>query len=325
MSAAARRALVLAILAWGLAAPALAAGERYALVVTGASGGDPYDEQYQRWASGLEQALVGSLGFPRDHVTVLTESAAAPSRQATAANVRQALTSMARIGSEDVLFVMLIGHGTFDGRDAKFNLVGPDLEAAEWAHLLAPVRGRVVVVNGASASFPFLARLAGPRRVVITATDSEAQRFDTVFPEFFIRALTDGSADLDKNGRTSIWEAFVGATGNVRRYYQQQGTLPTESGLLDDTGDGIGHEAGGGGDEGLEASGWYLDVPPAGAAPTDRDLVRLLQQKAALEAELSDLRVRRAFLSTAEYQAEFERIMVSLARVSRDIRSRGGS
>ena len=103
--------------------------------------------------------------------------------------------------------------------------------------------GRVVVVNTSPASFPFLERLAGPRRIVITATDSAAQRFDTVFPEYFIKAFAEDAADLDKNGRVSIWEAFAAAADGVRRHYQQRGQLATERPLLDDNGDGVGHEA----------------------------------------------------------------------------------
>ena len=138
---------------------------------------------------------------------------------------------------------------------------------------------RLVVVNTASAAFPFLERLAGPRRVVISATDSAAQRFDTVFPEFFIRAFEDTAADIDKNGRVSIWEAFAATTASVRRYYQQQGTLATERGLLDDNGDGVGHESVGSSDDGKAASSIYLDEPTPGAPPTDEVLVQLLQQQ----------------------------------------------
>ena len=95
-----------------------------------------------------------------------------------------------------------------------------------------------------AASFPFLEHLAGPQRIVITATDSVAQRFDTVFPEYFVRALTDPAADLDKNGRVSVWEAFAAASMGVRRYYTQRGQLATERALIDDNGDGVGREAG---------------------------------------------------------------------------------
>ena len=223
---------------------------------------------------------------------------------------------------DDLLLVVLIGHGTFDGVDAKFNLVGPDLESAEWAELVArPARPRRRRQH-ASASFPFLERLTGPRRVVITATDSVAQRFDTVFPEYFIKALQDDGADIDKNGRISIWEAFTAATADVRRHYQQRGQLSTERALLDDNGDGVGREAGGAGDDGSLASRIYLDEPLPGAPPTDEVLLKLLQKRASLEAEVEELKIRRSFLPPAEYQKEFERLMIELARVKRDIRAR---
>ena len=160
---------------------------------------------------------------------------------ATAANVRQHLTTVRRAMTRDYfLFIVLIGHGTYDGVDAKFNLVGADLESAQWAELVAGLPGRVVVVNTSSASFPFIERLTGDRRVVITATDSVAQRFDTVFPEYFIKAFRSDAADIDKNDRISIWEAFIAATGEVRRHDQRRGQLATERALLDDNGDGVG-------------------------------------------------------------------------------------
>jgi hypothetical protein len=148
------------------------------------------------------------------------------------------------------------------------------------------------------------------------------QRYQTVFPEYFIKAFADDAADLDKNGRVSIWEAFAAATAGVRRHYQQRGQLSTERALLDDTGDGIGGEAGKPGENGSLASRIYLDVPIPGAAPTDEALLRLLQRKAVLEAEIEDLRIRKTFMPAAEYAAEFERLMIELARVSRDVRVR---
>jgi chorismate mutase len=182
-----------------------------------------------------------------------------------------------------------------------------------------------VFLNTASASFPFVERLAGPGRIVVSATDSTAQRFDTIFPEFFIRALESEAADIDKNDRISIWEAFVAATASVRRHYQQKGQLATERALIDDNGDGIGHEGTAAADDGRVASGVYLDEATPGAPATDTELVRLLQRRAALEMEVDELKVRRQFLAPAEYQTELERIMVALARVQREIRARRGS
>jgi hypothetical protein len=221
--------------------------------------------------------------------------------------------------------VVLIGHGTFDGVDAKFNLVGPDLGSTAWAELVEGISGRVVVVNTTSASFPFIEGLSGPRRVIITATDSAAQRFDTVFPEYFIGAFQQDTADVDKNGRVSLWEAFAAAAAGVRRHYQQRGQLATERPLLDDNGDGVGNEASHPGEDGALASRTYLDEPIPGAAPTDPQLVKLLQRKAALEAEVEELRVRRTFMPAAEYAQEFEKLMIELAQVSHDVRKRIGS
>lgn len=296
--------------------------QRFALIVTGAAGGPEYATQYARWSDDLAKTLVESLKFDADRVTVLSDSPQ-PALASTADNVRRLIGSIRdRMTRDDILLVVLIGHGTFDGTDAKFNLVGPDLESADWAGLVRPLPGTVVVVNTSSASFPFLERLTGPRHVVITATDSAAQRFDTVFAEYFVRGLIDPTADLDKNGRISIWETFASVSGAIRRHYQQRGQLSTERALLDDNGDGVGKDAGDPGDDGSLASRTYLDESLPGAAPTDEVLLKLLQKKATLEADVEDLKIRRAFLSREQYAQEFERLMIELAQVAHDIRAR---
>ena len=309
-------------LVWLFATATVAsAQQRHALIVTGATGGPLYAVQYREWSETLAKTLE-ALKFEQARVVSLSEGEP-PDRDATAANVRRHLATFRRtLARDDLLLIVLIGHGTFDGVDAKFNLVGPDLESAEWAALLRAMPGRLVLVNTAAASFPFLERLTGPRRIIISATDSVAQRFDTVFPEHFITALSDDGADIDKNARISIWEAFAFACAGVRRYYQQRGQLTTERPLLDDNGDGIGREAGAQGEDGSLASRTYLDEPAPGAPPTDEVLLQLLQKRAALEAEVEELKVKKAFMQPLEYAAEFERLMIQLAKVSRDVRQR---
>lgn len=305
-----------------LCTPETASAERFALIVAGASGGEEYAQQYGQWSKTLSTILLERMKFDPSNVTVLTDSND-ERRKAAAVNVRQAFASIRqKMTAGDLLFVVLIGHGTYDGVDAKFNLVGTDLESAQWSELVSNLPGQVVLVNTTSASFPFLERLKGERRIVITATDSVAQRFDTVFPQYFVDAFADEPTDIDKNGRVSIWEAFAAATTGVRRFYQQRGQLATERALLDDNGDGVGREAAGSGEDGSVASRTYLDQPVPGAAPTDEVLLQLLQKRASLEAELEELRIRRSFLPPNEYQKEFERIMIELARVSRDVRQR---
>ena len=309
-----------AVLAVLLLAVPVAASDRYALIVSGANGEATYSEPYGQWRQSTVTALLEKLEFDDAKILTLFDGGDA-NHAATAAGVRRSLDAIrARMRPDDLLFVLLIGHGSFDGTEAKFNLVGPDLSSTEWAALLKPVPGQIVVVNTTAASFPFLAHLSRPRRVVITATDSVAQRFDTVFPEFFVRALTDASADLDKNGRVSVWEAFAAASMGVRRHYTQRGQLATEHAIIDDNGDGIGREAGGEGTDGSLSSRVYLDPDVAGSAPTDEELLLLLQKRATLQIDVDELKQRRQLMTPGEYQQEFERLMIAFAAVSREIR-----
>ncbi len=315
----ARGAVVMVLVVLLVAVPA-AASERYALIVSGANGEPSYSEQYGQWRQRTVTALLEKFGFDDSRVVTLFDGGD-PGHVSTAINVRRSITAIrARMRPDDLLFVLLIGHGSFDGTEAKFNLVGPDLSAAEWAALLKPMPGQLIVVDTTAASFPFLEHLSGPHRVVITATDSVGQRFDTVFPEYFIAALTDPGADLDKNARVSIWEAFAAASLGVRRYYTQRGQLATERALIDDNGDGVGREAGGEGTDGSMASRLYLDADVPGAAPTDEELLQLLQKRTALQVEADELTERRQLMTPDEYQKEFEHLMIALATVSRDIR-----
>lgn len=303
-----------------LVAAPVAGADRYALIVSGANGEISYAEQYGQWRQQAVTALLEKLAFDDSKIVTLFDGLD-EAHAATAAGVRRALDAIrVSMRADDLLLVLLIGHGSFDGTDAKFNLVGPDLSSADWAALLKPFPGQLLVVNTTAASFPFLERLAGPRRVVVTATDSAAQRFDTVFPQYFVRALTDASADLDKNGRVSVWETFSAASLATRRYFTQRGQLSTERALIDDNGDGVGRDAGGDGTDGSVSSRLYLDAGMAGGPPTDEELLRLLQQRARLQIDAEELPQRRPLMTPDEYQAELERVMIALATVSRDIR-----
>jgi hypothetical protein len=303
-----------------LASPALAA-ERYAIVVSGASGGEKYAVQQAKWRTDLVSALKTTLAFPEANVLVFSEQSA-DSLKSTAENLRRVFGDLRqRVTSDDTLLIVLLGHGTYDGADAKFNLVGPDLTAVEWKGLLAEIPGRIVLVDSTASSFPFLEELSQKGRVVITATDSAAQRFATVFPEFFVKAMSDLSNDFDKNGRLSIWEVFTAASGGVKLYYEQRGQLSTERPLLDDDGDRVGREALAPGMDGALARSLQLDADP-GTVSADVAIAALERQRAALEAQLEDLKTRRSTLSDAEYQAELERILVQLSRIAQQIRQR---
>jgi hypothetical protein len=291
------------------------AAERFVVVITGASGGEAYARRYDEWRNALVATLKERLQYADDRLFVLADSERNGPVKPTRENIRRTFAALrTRLSKDDLLFVILIGHGTVEEDEGKFNLVGPDMSSAEWRDVLKTLPGRLVFVNTAGGSFPFLARLAAPGRIVVTATDTAAQQFETIFPEFFVKALDDPAADTDKNGRVSVWEAFADASAAVRRRFDQQGQLPTERSLLDDTGDGTGREAQNPGPDGLMAQAVYFAPETPGAAGDPG----LLKRRAELQRQLDDLRLRKASSpDSARYDAEIEAVLLEIARISR--------
>jgi hypothetical protein len=305
--------------------PAAAQDARFALLIEGASGEEQYAVQHRRWLDGLATAMRDRFNYDAAHLIVLSDQPKAGEERATAANVRTAVAQLAKVLTPtDQLVIVFIGHGGGEGPDAKFNLVGPDLSVAEWQALLEPLPGRLAIVDTTSASFPYLAGLAAKGRVVITATSTNSQRFHTEFPEGLVQAMSAPEADLDKNGRISLLEAFVFASRNVKQYYEQKGTMATESAVIDDTGTGVGRDAtaAAAADVSLAAL-TYLDGV-AVAASSDPEVQRLLARQQALTEQVDQLRLRKASMSEADYNKAFEALMLDLAAVSRDVRQRTG-
>ncbi len=313
--------LASAVVMPGVAHGAPQAGQRYALVVTGAAGEDRFAARYDEWRTRLVTVLADRFGFGRDHVLALGTRPQGPVQPATRDNVRRVLAALAgRMHAHALLLVVLIGPGTFDGTAAKFNLVGPDLDATQWAALLGSLPGRLIVVDTTGASFPFLGPLSHKDRVVITATDSPAARYDTVFPEYFIKALEETAADASRDGRVSIWDVFTAASSGVKRHYEQRGLLPVEHALLDDAGDGYGKDADQPGTDSSFAQSVYLT---AGAdEPSDPAVRELTQRRDDLMAQVERLKATKASMPAAEYQSALEKLLVDLARVSRELRSK---
>jgi len=317
------RALSAAVLVAVLVLPSLAAAEaRWAIIVSGASGGQKYADQMREWRATLQTALVDRYRFDKDHVRVFVDETVKTGEPATAENIKKVFAELKRGGTkDDFVLVVLLGHGTYDGDVAKFNLVGPDLTAKDWTDQITGMPGRVAIVNTTEASFPFLAALAAKGRIVITATDSAAQKYATVFPEYFVKAMSEASTDLDKNGRTSLFEVFTTASAAVKQYYEQKGQLTTERALLDDNGDGVGKEATAEGPDGGLARIAYLDAENA-AELANPELAALVRRRRALETEAEELKLKKGDMPEAEWNAQFEKLMVELAQVSAEIRKK---
>ena len=309
---------------------------KFALVVAGVGGEEAYTRKFTGQATRLYDALVSELGFSAKNITLLTESAsgagpedgaresdAGPARRATAEEVRRAFASIKTVANVDsFVLVVLIGHGSFDNQQAKFNLIGPDLVAKDYAQLLGSLPNkRTVFVDCSSSSGEFVKPLSAEGRIVLTATRSGSEQNATVFADHLIAGLVDSAADTDKNGRVSVLEAFNYATKLTADWYKQKNRLATEHALLDDNGDGTGHEEATGGD-GAVAKVVYLDSKSIEEAAGNVERARLIKERERFEEEIEKLKARKADMKTEDYEAELERLLVELATVNQQIKAK---
>lgn len=289
---------------------------KFALIVNGAGGEAAYGKQFEEWTGQLSTVLSSRFGFDTKQLTVL--------KGATADDVKRTFTTLkTQLDANNVLFVFLIGHGSFDGKESKFNLVGPDLSASEYNALLSSLpTHRVVVFNMSSASGEFIKSLAAKGRIIVTATKSGQETNATRFTGYFISALTATDADTDQDGHTSVLEAFVYANRLTADFYKQAGRLATEHAMFDDNGDGVGHEKLEAG-EGLLARATYLDSLSVDEAAASAATGRLLKERTRLEGEIEQLIARKGIMPEAEYEATLERLFIELAKVNRSIKQAG--
>lgn len=295
---------------------------KFAIIISGASGEESFAKQFTQWTSRLRRALTERLGFGESQLKVLAEKPAeGVTALSTGEEVRRAFEDLRNVaGPESTVFIFLIGHGSFDGKQAKFNLVGPDLAVAAYSSLINLLAARrVVIFNMASASGEFVKPLAGKGRVIVSATRSGQEQNATRFAEHFIAALTNQEADADQNGRISVLEAFNYATPQVAAHYSRAGRLATEHGLIEDNGDGVGHEKAEGGDGAL-ARVTYLDSLTIEQAAQSVAAAKLVKERTRLEEEVEQLKTRKSELPQTEYETTLEKLLIELAKVSRDIR-----
>lgn len=291
---------------------------KFAVIINGPGGEPAYAKQFDEWTKQLSGVLSERFGFDGKNVRVLSEKAA------TAEEVKRTFATLkSQLDTNNVLFLFLIGHGSFDGKESKFNLVGPDLSASEYNVLLSslPTR-RVVVFNMASASGEFIKSLAAKGRIVVTATRNGQETNATRFAGFFISALNATDADTDQDGHTSVLEAFVYASRLTGDYYKRAGRLATEHALIDDNGDGVGREKAEAG-EGLLARATYLDSLSVDEAAASAATGKLLKERTRLEGEIEQLIARKSNMPEAEYEATLERLFIELAKVNRSIKQAG--
>ena len=315
-------------------AQASAQEQTHALIVVGLGGNADYRDRFHNQAVALREAFTSKHGMLSEHVTYLGERPeSAPeivTDKSTRDNVLSYLSTIAQqMGSSDRLLVILIGHGTSDQAEARFNITGPDLAPSDLQMALTgfPTQTLALVHTG-SASGGFLEPLSGPNRIIITATRTQRERNATEFAQFFVEAITGESADLDKDERVSLLEAYQYAREEVIRFYEDENEILTEHAVLDDNGDGTGSEEVGLNEpDGSLAAGFQL----GGISVTEEEinqnpeLVRLYEERSQIQARITELRVLRDAMQEEAYMSAMEELLVELALKNREIRAKEGN
>ncbi len=287
------------------------------LVIVGAPGEPDYKESFEKSAAQWAKAC-STAGA---HLTTI--GLTPPDGTNDLDLVQHAIETEIKTAPGDV-WIVLIGHGTFDGKEGKFNLRGPDLSATQLAEWLQSVPAPLAVINSASASGPFLNKLSKTGRVVITATRSGYEQNFARFGQFFASAISEVGADLDKDGQVSLLEAYLWTANHVAEFYRTQGRLATEHPLLDDNGDGLGtppdwfrgvravKKANEGASlDGLRAHQFHLL-----RSETEKNLSPSLRtRRNELEVAIEQLRAGKETLGTDQYYAQLETLLLELARV----------
>ena len=287
------------------------------IVMAGAAGEDEFGKVFHQaaesWQRAAEKAQVNFVGIG------MTNSAATNDL----ALFQAAMDKEPRNGSAE-LWIVLLGHGTFDGKEAKFNLHGPDLSASLFSNLLIGFQRPVAIINAASSSSPFIKALSRTNRVIVTATRSGSEENYARFGRFFSEAIAEAEADLDKDGQTSLLEAFLMASRRVTEFYKSEGRLATEHSLIDDNGDGLGtppdwfrgihavkKAANNAALDGMRAHQWHL-VRSRG----DQKLsAEQRQHRDALELEIGKLRQQKSSMKEDDYYKKLEQLLTKLAEI----------
>jgi hypothetical protein len=304
-----------------LVAKPLAGQDTHLLVITGVEGDAEHGEQFHKWAAALIDAARGKGGIPDANITYLADKVERdPARirgRSTSDNVTKAFADLAaRARPSDEVFIVLFGHGSFDGRVAAFNLPGPDLAVPDYARLLEKIRSaRLVFVNTASSSGEFAKGLAGPGRAIVTATRTGGERNETRFPAYFVEAFTGEGADRDRNGRISVQEAFEYARTKVQQAFERAGYVQSEHATLEDGGSGL-------------AGTLFLESDRAKSAEiakvSDPALRAALEEKRSLEDQVAGLRLRKPSMPPEQYDQELEKLVTALAQKTRAIQQLEG-
>jgi len=295
------KAICISLFVATVISPASALAELHVVVIEGLGGEPRYAEQFAAQVTAIEDAALGLGAGDRMRVFRANDV----SRERVLAHFADL---QSRVSASDQVALYLIGHGSYDDHEYKFNIPGPDLTGADLADMLDGLSATSqLLVNVSSASGAIAETVANENRMLILATRSGVERHATRFGNYFAAALTDPTADLDKNQVVSAAEAFGFAERQVDDYFERNGQLATEHPRL----------------EGERADRFSVARLVA-SRPVHQDLLlrELTGQRDDLNSQVEALRLDQVNMTAADYRSQLLQKMVELAEVEESIEQR---
>ncbi|MXZ11700.1 MAG: hypothetical protein F4Y79_19965 [Gemmatimonadetes bacterium] len=289
------------------------------VIISGSGGEDEYSERFDDWGQRLRRVLIERCDHPAANVLLVNETGENADGMSSIAGIRNVFRGLSeRVTSGDDVFIFLLGHGSYRRQVAKLNIPGADLTAENLDEFLKMLSvRRIIVVNGASMSAPFVNALSRDGRIICASTRSMDQRNATQFTRFFVQALEDGSADQNRDDRISVLEICTQASSLTDAWFLSEGLIATENAILDDNGDGLGTrlsdiDAG----DGMLADRCFLlnFRVPKGASPA------LVAAYGEAIDEVQALVKKKATMDSVAYYQLLERGLVKAAKLNREIR-----
>lgn len=312
-----------------LIAPQFLIASNKVLIIAGAGGLDNFKSQFYNQATELQRLLIDNYGYSQADIQVFVannpDSIEVKYPESTAQNITAYFDEKAReFTAASTFFCFLIGHGSYDNEWGKFNLVGTDLRDIDYSQLLSQLKSRkILFVNMASASGPFLDKISRKNRVVITATRDGFEKNATQFAEQFLSTLSNSeNSDLNKDGRISATELFISTRDRVVGYYDSKKQLRPEHPVLDDNGDGFGTEM----PDLLEGDGMLandiilnqvIDEKAASLNPVSTNAVDDIRKQNIL-IMIKALQKKKNTLDVDDYYDELEKLMIELAKITQE-------
>jgi len=281
--------------------PAAALSEMHVVVIEGLSGEPRYAEQFGEQIAAIESAAHSLTGDNRIRVFHADEV----SRDAVLQYFAILRTD---VSSSDQIALYLIGHGSYDDHEYKFNIQGPDLTGEDIVGMLDGLPSTSqLLVNTSSASGAIADLAENDNRMLILATRSGVERHATRFGNYFAAALNDPTADIDKNQIVSAAEAFSFAERQVEDYFERNGQLATEHArMVGDRADRFG----------------VARLGSVRPSTDDTVLTGLIAKRDALNARIESLRLDQENMTPEDYRSELLRNMIGLAETEEAIENR---